>query len=141
MATKKSTSTKAKNSSRTGANAKKTTRKTERNFECPNPGKPMDLRKIIKKMSASGRFARFIHFLLCEARQTGRPQDAARAVECLKSYFDVDSVNTYELCLPARVEKRLDRCTDHFALLASPAYAFSDDPTRKDRTSKRSSKA
>lgn len=141
MATKKSASTKAKNASRPSSSAKKTSRASARNFDCPNPGKPMDLRKIIKKMSSSGKFARFIQFLLCESRQTGRPQDAARATACLKTYFDVESVNTFELCLPARVEKRLARCTDHFALLASPAYAFSDESTAKGRTSKRASKA
>lgn len=114
----------AKSAKRPTGSAKKTTKprkKATPAFQCPNPGPPMKLRAIIKKMGGNQAFALFIHDLLCRIVNGDKDAEA-----CLRSYFDGDGIVVGELCVPPSFAQRCNICTDQwFALLASPAYAFS----------------
>lgn len=119
MAAKKTTRAKAKLSG-----AKIPTR-SEYEFPCPNPGRPLSLEALIRRMQKDEEFAEFIHALLCDS-YSGNKEKAKAAKACLDSYYKLTPGDLTALCIPKSYLQNADRCTvpGQNLLLAVPAAYF-----------------
>ncbi len=127
MAVRKTPAKNAKRSSRTPKESPRRAPRRRSKYRCPNPGKPLPLRAIVKRMSKDREFARFIRELLCAAKDGDD-----EASKCVQTYFDPEEAELDALCLPARFLNACRKCTERTILLAAAAFAFSEDHGRSE---------
>jgi hypothetical protein len=100
----------------------KTSRKTKPRakvlqYKCPNPGEPMSLTTIVRKIMREPGFARFIRDLLCQSHRGN-----AEATKCLNSYFNPKAGELEALCYPPRLKAMFMKCTEQNLMLDVVAY-------------------
>ncbi len=123
MAAKKTRRADAKTSRKT-----KSRRKSSSEFPCPNPGKPLCIEAIIRRMQKDAAFAQFIHDLLCDSYSKDK-EAAEAAQDCLDSYYKPTWDELTTLCIPEKYQVALDKCTVHpkNLLIAVPAVYFAPE--------------
>jgi hypothetical protein len=88
-----------------------------RQYRCPNPGRPMNLATIVRKLLKEPGFAKFIHDLLCRANKGD-----AKAEACLKSYFEPQAGELQAICYTRSMRAKYLQCTEQNRLLDVVAY-------------------
>lgn len=88
--------------------------KKAHHYSCPNPGPPLCLRAIVKKILKNKAFAKFIAEQLCKAHKGN-----VQAAKCVDSYFEPTDDELEALCIPESKRHKLlkCRCTDTHKLL------------------------
>ena len=109
-----------------GKTKTKTSRTTQKiaapQYSCPNSGRPLNLRAIVKKMQEDPAFAEFIRKLLCRAHRGDKEAGA-----CLDSYYRPAKSELTALCFSESRMRAMATCTDKtvYALIDMPAYLYS----------------
>jgi hypothetical protein len=112
MAAKKTVTSKAKKKP-----AKTKLSPIPRGYRCPNPGRPMNLATIVRKILKEPAFAKFIHDLLCRANKGDADAEA-----CLRSYFEPQAGELQAICYTRSMQAKYLQCTEQNRLLDVVAY-------------------
>jgi len=116
-------------------NKKKTSKakaKAKREYRCPNPGRPLSLKQIVRKLLNDEDFRKFFRKQLCAAHKGSED-----AIACVTSYFKgPTSADLDELCIQGEARVLFDKpCTENTLLL--DAVAVHGGPVVYGRRNKR----